>query len=210
MEEEDTEKKPTPEESLKGVTWLISIMVIVTLLAFAVFIYLQNAETKEETSFSYNYFKFQKVDGIWYTEAQEGQNLFQIAMRYSPKEVEDVKVIGNIPELRNRWGFFFITFDPTAQSFRDVTMANAEISTKLVQHFAIGLSPGCTKPAQACEDMGAPIVSCANSTIPVIFLNQEPGPLVEIRGNCAIIQGENDDIVRAADRFMYGMYRIMG
>jgi hypothetical protein len=206
MEEEPV---PDPEDSLKSAKWLLIILVVCTALAFAAFFFVSSQKKAEETAFTYNYFKFQKQDGIWYTESQSGKNLYQIAMRYSPKELEDVNVTGDILGLKAKWGFFYITFDPTAQSFKDVTMANAEISTKLVQHFAIGLAPACTKPAQACEDMNVTIATCDNATIPVIFLNQAPGPLVEIRGNCAIVQGENDDIVRAADRFMYGMYGIM-
>jgi hypothetical protein len=213
LETEEEEKKPTTEESIKGVKFLTILLIATVVLSagafFAVKYYNARQLTKTEESYTYNYFQFDKKDGTWYTQAQNGKQLYQIALRYGPKELEDVKVKGNVSGLMKRWGFFYLTFDPTEKNFTDLTLANAEVSTKLVAHFNIGVASACTKPADVCDRWNLSIITCDNTTLPVIYFSQEPGPLVEIRGNCAIIQGEGDDIVKAADRFMYNMYGIM-
>jgi hypothetical protein len=213
LETEEETKKPTADESIKGVKYLAMFLIAIVVLSlgafFAVKYYNAKQLTKTEESYTYNYFQFDKKDGTWYTQAQEGSKLYQIALRYGPKELEDVKVKGNVSGLMKRWGFFYLTFDPTEKNFTDLTLANAEVSTKLVAHFNIGVASACTKPADVCDRWNLSIITCDNTTLPVIYFSQEPGPLVEIKGNCAIIQGKDEDIIKAADRFMYNMYGIM-
>ncbi|MEM4267793.1 MAG: hypothetical protein QXK37_03085 [Candidatus Woesearchaeota archaeon] len=202
-------KKEDPQlKSARNLIIGLLLFMIVGIGAFYGYKSYKDSQVADER-FTYNYFKVEKRDGIWWTEAQQGKNLFLITMRYSPREVENVTVIGDVQELRRKWGFFYITFDPTEEKFADVTMANAEISTKLVQHFGIGVAPGCIKPAPECTQLNVTLVSCENESLPVIFLNQESPPVVKVQGNCIIVQGEESDIIRAADRLMYNLYGIM-
>jgi hypothetical protein len=209
-DEDIDEEIYSPEDSLKGARNLfifIGAAVLIGIIAFALM--KSGRPAADVTKYSYNQFPVEKRDGTWYTYAQLGSNLYEVSMRYGPRELESVRVEGDIGSFRDRWGFYHITIDPTEESFGNITMAHAEVSLKLVPHFRKGLGAACTVMTDDCYSMNASHVTCDNSSLPVIFLNQAPGPLVRIEGNCATIQGEGEDIIKAADRFMYNMYGIM-
>jgi len=216
-----SEKKGSPgpesgEEDKKSGKFLVYTLIIIALIITGIFI-ISNALPDRndiiQDSYTYNHFKFEKRYGTWFTMTQEGNDLFEIALRYGPRELEDVIVQGDIYGF-SRYHDVYMTFDPTEEEFSDLTMANAEIATKLAQHFGVAPLPACTKNSTDCESAGARIISCEdtdqlNESEGIIYLNQEPGPKVMVYESCAIIQGEGEDIIKAADRFMLGYYGIM-
>ncbi|MBN2458069.1 hypothetical protein JXB31_02975 [Candidatus Woesearchaeota archaeon] len=209
---------PALEKKSNELFWY-SLLIIAIIAAGIILIPKMFHEEQEliEDSYSYNHFKFEKRYGTWFTESQEisadGRNLlFEIALVYGPRELEDVKVTGDIYNF-SRYHTVYITFDPTKEAFGNLTLANAEVTTKLAAHFGVTLITACTKNTTECIEFGAEIISCEdkNSTKNgIIFFDQEPGPEIVVDNNCAIIRGENSDIIKAADRFMLGYYGIMG
>jgi hypothetical protein len=207
---EDLKKEMKSSYILVGVIIAIVLITVGFMLIPKMF---DKAPDAVQESYEYNLFKFEKRFGTWFTESQEGNNLFEIALIYAPKELENVIVEGSVYSFR-QMEETYITFDPTEKEFSYVTMANAEVATKLAMHFGIKMLPACTEDTETCRTAGAEIITCeANRTMEpgkgIIFLNQAPGPKVIIDGNCAIIQGEGADIIKAADRFMLGYYGIM-
>jgi hypothetical protein len=207
----EEEEKPTPEQSLKGIKWLILAIGIMGAVGLGMMFFYNQGKNipSEENAYSYNFFQFSRVDGIWVTEAQSGRDLYQILARYGPKDVENIPVKGDIRAVLDKWGFFYISFDPGKEEQSYVAMANAEISTKLVAHFAKGLQTACNVDHPECERLSLVKANCDNSTLPVIFLKNDPGASIEVNGNCIVIQGEGEELVKAADRFVYSMYGIM-
>jgi len=67
--------------------------------------------------------------------------------------------------------------------------------------------PACTQQDNlTCTKL--PIVNCRyNST--VIYLLEADSPAVYQDENCYIIQGRGFELVKAIDRFIYGIYGIM-
>jgi len=165
---------------------------------------------KYEDRYTYNYFDFIKRGGTWFTQAQVGGNLLALSLRNGPRELEGIPVKGNIAEFRDTYSFVFITFDPSEENHnRYVTMSNAEVAPNLVLHFGMDIEPACTIEHEVCNESGTRVVTCDSTTEGVIFLNHAPGPSVEVRDNCAIITGLENELVHATDRFMYGLYGIM-
>ena len=163
-----------------------------------------------EERYTYNFFEFTKMDGTWFTQAEVEGRLLQVALRGGPRELEQIPVTGNIAGFRDRYNFFYVAFDPREENHdKYVTMSSAEISPNLVLHFNKGLSAACTVEDDVCTETETPVVTCSSTAEGVIFLNRAPGPSVDVTGNCAVITGIGEDMVRAADRFMYGMYGIM-
>jgi hypothetical protein len=213
----ESKKNKMSEQEKKSSYYLIGAFIIIILVSIGFFLipkfFNQDQNNLIQENYTYNHFKFEKRYDTWFTEFQEGNNLLEIALIYGPKELVNVTVEGNIYSIR-QINEAYLTFDPTEKMFSDVTMANAEVSTKLAMHFGVKTLPACTKDTEVCKTAGVEIVSCeANKTMApgkgIIFLNQAPGPKVIIDGNCAIIQGEGADIIKAADRFMLGYYGIM-
>ena len=196
---------------MKGTKALIiiiaGILVVAGVLILIPYIYTPEGSG---TYYTYNYFDFVYREGVWYTQAQVNGNVLQISLRNGPRELEDIPVEGDIAQFRDRFSSLYITFDPREENHDAyVTMSNAEISPNLVLHFGKDVLPACISEEPVCTEMDVPIVTCESTDSGVVFLNRAPGPSVRIEDNCAIITGVGEDMVRAADRFMYGLYGIM-
>jgi len=196
---------------MKGTkSFLVLIGAIVLVLAIVLIIPRFYSPDPVQDTYKYNFFTFEKIEGIWTTQTQEGNNLLRISLRNGPRALEDIPVTGDLTVFRNNFDFFYITFDPTPDVHNSfVTLSNAEISPNFVRHFGKDVLPACTIENQECIDSGVSIITCDNTQEGVVYLNSGAETSVVINGNCAIISGTDEELVKAADRFMYGMYGIM-
>ncbi len=210
-----TKKKPSKserkkkEQSEKRGVWFLVILGVSVVLFFLVLILFPIGD-REKISYTYNGFEFTEFDGTWYTKGYRDGNEFLISLRNGPKDLEDIPVSGKVSEFWLAGDFYYITFDPRDENHdKFVTMSMTEIAPNLVVHFNKEISPACTVEHPSCVEGDAPVLTCEDTDVPVIYLKREPGPKVEIKDNCAIIQGEGDEMVQAANRFLYGLYGIM-
>ena len=65
----------------------------------------------------------------------------------------------------------------------------------------------CSKNHSACSDR--PIKNCDNTDVPVILVKQDPVAFVEQRGNCLIVQGNDFELVKAADKLLLYLFGIV-
>jgi hypothetical protein len=172
---------------------------------------LKGKETAD--SYMYNGFVFVRDNNLWYSKLQKGSTVYNVPFHYGPREVENISISGN-PIAFGRTvideygGGLYITFDPTAPDLKYVALANGELSFNTVKTFGFTPVAGCTKnETQGC--IGAPIVSCETTDAPVIYLTQEGDAGIFQSGNCLVVQGRGNDLVRAADRLLYLWYGIM-
>jgi len=196
----------------KSLKALIVLLFILTAIVATVLIVprIVNVDTYGTDGYKYNMYVFTYNNGVWSTRTQEGNNLLITGLRNGPRELEDIPVEGDIESFRYSSDFFYITFDPSADNHdSNVTMSNAEISPNLVMHMGKDLAIGCIKEDPVCNSTGTPIITCENTDERVIYIRRAPENYISVKDNCAIISGTGEDLVRAADRFMYGMYGIM-
>jgi hypothetical protein len=163
----------------------------------------------EGTRYQYNFFDFVEKDGTWFTQVQGGTELYQVALRHGPRELENITVRGDIARFGAENGFLYITFDPDKSVHTQyTTMANAEIAVGLVTHFGKTIKPACIRNDSQCD--GVDIVTCNSTLLGVVFINDVDTPAsVTVSGNCVTVSGRGEALVMAADRFMYGLYGIM-
>lgn len=193
--------------------------IFIILGAIAVFIlivlvipFFFKSEPNFENKYTYNGFEFIENGGIWFSKTKEGNNMLQTSLRHGPLELEDIPVQGDIIQFKQTYQFIYITFDPR-ENYHDsfVTMSNAEISPNMVVHFGKDISAACLVSDPICTDSEIPVITCNNvdSTKAVIFINRVNDTKVVVEDNCVIISGMGEELVMAADRFLYGMYGIM-
>ena len=195
-------------DSTKGLMIAVLTIAVALLLLFTL-PRLLDPEPEVEESYTFNYFEFYKTDGVWYSQAKVNDKLVRISLRNGPKDLVTIPVEGDIRSFGKN-SFFYIAFDPSEEVHNKyVTMANAELSTNLVSHFNKRLLPACTVEHPDCESTNTTVLTCESTQLPMIYLDQGGMPGINIEGNCATISGTDDDLVRAADRFMYAMYGIM-
>jgi len=198
---------PTPvrKESL-----IAAALVIVGIFA-ALFILLpkfMSNESPYETMY-YNNYKFEKVDNMWYTQWQKGDNLFSIPLRYNPLEVKDVPIVGNLSSEFNR-PEVFIAFDPTQGNFSILSLAAGELSLNLNKALLVTPIAACSvDDPEVCEDRPIVSTNCTEHNASIIFIRDVGKPAILLEGNCVYLGGKGFDLLKSVDRLLYQWYGIM-
>ncbi len=164
---------------------------------------------QEETGYIYNGFTFTNVTGLWYTQLQKEETgvLYNVPLHFGPRELETVSLQGNALSFLNN-SKMYITFDPIGSSFEYVALSASELSINLAQTFNITPVGACTtNETKACSDR--PIVRCGKTKDATIYLRQSNETGVIVDGNCVIVQGRGKNLVRATDRLLLHLFRVM-
>jgi len=167
----------------------------------------QNMEMEEtEFNYVYNGYSFVNVNGLWYTQVQGGNNLYDIPLHYGPRDLEEIPVIGELDE--EFYGKdLYITFNPVDPNLQYVALASAELSINLAKGFGLVPTAACDRnQTETCETR--PIITCANNE-PTVYIKQSAKTQVILKGKCVIIQGTDLGLVQATDKFLLKMYGVM-
>lgn len=199
---------PELEKDSKLANWMIfalSLILAGTVLYASLWQAWHRGLPKTETV-EYNGFKFEHIEGLWYTQWEKGGKVYSVPLRFNPYQVENVTVLGAINASFNR-PQMFVAFDPTKGNFSIMALSAAELSLSMVR--ALGVKPvaACTKNETACQDR--PIVSCPYQNATVILLQNEGDPAIWLRGDCIALLGSGFDLVRSVDRLLYSWYGII-
>jgi len=207
--EETKDSEENIQEDKKETKKLLIILGIIAIMCIAFFIGIRIAKEKppEFPSYTYNGFTFRKIEGLWHTEWQRGNQLYSVHLRYGPRESEDIPIIrfgNNTFKINNT---VYLTFDPGSE-LSYLALASTEISLNLFNTFGIRPIAACTKNiTQPCYKR--PIITCDNTDQRVIYLRKADEVKIIIDDNCLIIQGQDEDIVRAADKVIWIWYGII-
>ncbi len=188
-----------------------TIIVVVSLIVVvAVFAALLSLGGKDEGKVKYNGFDFVNVNGLWQTTWQRDGQPYELYFRFNPKEVEDIPVTGKT-DIRFQLETIYLTVDPSeerTQGTAYLTLAAVELSRKLVDPFERNVTAACTRnETDACIDRT--IITCENTNSSVIYLRQADDSKIILNGNCAVIQGKGEEIVRSADKALFQWLGIM-
>jgi hypothetical protein len=201
-------------EKLLYVAIIIAIiggMFIVTTL------YKRPVTTPVEKPSTYNGFGFELVDGMWTTEWL-GQNAkYELSFRYHPVDVQNVSVPyqkkSTFNEKLGNPAHVFLTSMTGINDTGYVQFAGLEVARRMVTFLHANVSVACT-------DVQSTLCPTINDTIncgtakdinkSIIFFDIQEKPEVVIDGNCVIIRGKGEDMIRAAERFLYtNIFRII-
>ncbi len=189
-----------------------TILVAVSLVAvIAVFVALLSlGGNDDDTTLKYNGFDFVNVNGLWQTTWERDGQQYILDFRNNPKQVEDVPVTGSVDVRFNLEPTYLAIDPPDEQSPRNsyIALALIELSTKLVDPFERNITAACTRnETDACLDR--PIVTCDSVNSSVIYLKYEEPTKITLKGNCAVLQGTELNLVRAADKALFQWLGIM-
>jgi len=225
MEEEETEKKVQEKRLKAGYKFLLIFVVIVVLFLGSFFFFSQNKGTvdyqtlednisatlegeRSEDNFVYNGYAFVRAGNLWYTQIQRGNILFNVPLHFNPLQLEDISIKGKLDDSFSKQGFVYVTFDPKDGNLNYVALTAAELSLNLYK--ALGQNPvaACTEDiTMDCE--GRPIKTCDNTDKPVIYIKKANKTGLILDGNCLTIQGNDEELIKAADRLLYQWYGVM-
>lgn len=204
---QEINEAPQKDESTKYFLIAAAAIILLTAAFFSVKLFARQEATYETVR--YNGFIFEYYAGLWNTQWQQDGQVYNLRLHYNPRQVGNVSIAGD--GAWNATQETYITFDPAEdEQFSNVALSAAELSLSLVNAFGISPVAACTtNTTYACSTR--PIISCetAPKSASVIYLKREGPAKVELRGSCAIIQGRDSEILRAAERVIYGWYGII-
>lgn len=161
-----------------------------------------------EEGYIYGENSFVLADGLWWTDIKRKDRWLKVRLHFGPREVEEVKIAGNLDEQFNQGIEVYMAIDPEFGN-KYLTLALTEVNLNVVQ--GIGRKPigVCTRENETvCE--GREILNCENTKgKPVIELRWGGEPKITLDGTCILITGEDYGLVKAADRLIWQWYRVM-
>lgn len=163
-------------------------------------------ELPPDQGYMYNGFSFVLFDGIWYSEIQYENKNFQIPLHYGPKELENIPIKGKLNQNFDQ-DEVYLTFNPLeSDDYEGVALMELAQNIAMIIHRE-PLAACDRNETQGCKNR--PIITCEDKDKAVIYFLHEPGPEIELNGNCLILKGQEDDLVKAANRILYQWYGVM-
>ncbi|MBI4448760.1 hypothetical protein HY641_01900 [Candidatus Woesearchaeota archaeon] len=156
---------------------------------------------------TYNHFDFVHAGGLWNTQWQKGDIIYNLRLRYNPAQLENISISGYFDPAFNRPNIY-VTFDPREGNFTTLSLAAAELSINMIQAIGATPIPACSyNDSTVCD--GRPIITCGEANKSVIFLAGTGDGAVAARGECIVLYGEGFEVLKAVDRLLYAWYKIM-
>lgn len=212
VKENDNEDDSSSKKGKSDIMLYVAIgIIVVFILAIFGLKYLYKSESKIE-KYTYNGFEFKKLGDIWYVKVQPfgGTNLFNVPLHFSPRDVKDISVIGDLDKNFNSREIY-ITFDPSEdkdnKDMKFIALASAELSLSMAQGLGTVPLSACAKNlTAACNEK--PIKDCSSQES-VIYLREAETPKVTFNGRCVLIEGKDYELVKATDRLLLWWYGVM-
>ena len=178
--------------------------------------HLANLKNKLNPEQGYLYkglYSFINLEGFWFTQisSKSGKTLYDLSMRYSPRELEDIRVGGWLNgTLFNEKKEYYVAFNPTGNDFAHVALAVGDFNTHMVNAFLKMPVAACDRNETApCSTR--PIVTCENTKDEIVLYVKESDAFkVSYDNNCILIEGNDFDLVKGVDRVLYNFYEMMG
>ncbi len=166
-------------------------------------------ELGEGEGYLYNGYSFVYADGLWWTEMDKFGTRLKVPLHFSPKELEDVPIEGELSPRFNLGKGVYVAINPNVYD-KYYTLAVSELSFNLVKGMDRLPEGACTEENYVCDNRS--VVSCAHNPLnrPVVELAYEAGPGIELNGSCIKVKGNSEyDIVKSVNRLLYQWYGIM-
>jgi len=216
--------KPEPEEHLKSsekslvIGIIVIVLLFVAVLAYGIYnkpkpltleeMHVLNLKGELKPSQGYVYksaYSFVTLDSLWYTQlsSPKGTKIYNLALRYSPKDVEDTTILGTLNgEFFNSQSEYYVTFNPTGKDFSSVGLAVADFNTHMSKVFEKMPIAACDRnETEPC--MARPIVTCEDKGKFVLYVKESERLRVYYDGNCIVVEGKGFDLVKGVDRVLY-------
>lgn len=166
----------------------------------------------EEQGYLHNgVYSFVKFDDLWYTQLKspKGTRLYNIQFRYSPKEVEGVRVQGRLNlGLFDNATEYYVTFNPTGNEFSTVALAVGDFNQQMTNIFFKQPIAACDRnETSACIDR--PVITCKDTDKLVLYVKESNTSRVVYDDNCITVEGNGFELVKGVDRVLYELYGIM-
>ena len=159
---------------------------------------------------NYGLWEFILIDGFWHTNWQEGPNLYDIAFKYHPADVDDIKITGYQPsEEFSARKEVYITFalDASPEEMKHLAVASADLNFNLYQVLNKNVINACITNVTGCE--GRPVMGCEEGKSVMKVLQADEPAITITTPECVTLQGPGEELGKAVSRLLYAWYGII-
>ncbi len=211
-ESKPVNEPPESKDDSKSTLYFIVAVAVLLAIGAAIFFMSKNpSENPDYRKVTYNGFEFELHPdvGLWSTQWQRDGQVYNLRLHYNPFQVENVSISGD--EGWNAGTQTYLTFDPEGKELRYIALASTELALSLQNTFGITPIAACTVNATGTECVSRPIVNCTSmpENSSVIYVKGSGPAKVILEGNCATMQGDGIEVVRAAEKAIYQWYGII-
>jgi len=207
-------KKTKKKKELTKSDWLIIVIPVIIILVIIGGVlgikFFYKPQPKIQT-IEFNGFTFVNDSNIWKTQIQMQNKIYNLMFKYNPYDVEDIKInyhFNWFTKLTAERRYMYITFDPEDDNLGYIALAATDLTRALTRVYGITPVATCTKNiTDGCSNV--PIKTCKTTSMPVIYLDDNPVQNITYAANCLTIQGENDDLLKAVQRVLFDWYKII-
>ena len=165
--------------------------------------------TKNPNEYNYNSFKLQKTPTGWVTWAYKGEQPYLLQLRHDPKTLENISIDENIRDLVLSKPSLATTVDKNLTS--RAVLGAIDIANILGRRLGLYGIQVIGATTEFAND-GTYVIDCGDvqedMNVAVLRLGEKTE--VRLENDCIILQGETEeDINRAADRFVYNILEVM-
>jgi hypothetical protein len=191
--------------------YALAIIVLMIFSAFLIGFIYSRQKLLSANQYYYNGYKFVRYGNFWNLTIKKGYFEDQWVLRYSPRELLDIPVVGNMSAVFNSTNYVYITFNPFDENLSYVALAAGDLSIWLSRFLNKMPVAACTQQDnQGC--LNVKIVNCSSEehkNEPIIFLSHQQPTMLIFEDNCIIVQGLGFELLRSADLFMLKYYGVM-
>lgn len=206
-EEDEQQRDPEKFDKSTKKLFFITLTLIVLIILFIVFGSKYLYFKQKPKILMYNEFEFEFIDGRWYTQWQSGNNIYQIPLKYNPFEVENVPIKGSLNPEFNDKPIIYIAIDPSVNN-KYLTLAVSELSLNLVRALGKEIEAACIKDDPAvCANRT--ITNCEDKQNAVVLFQMEGDSEIFAKDNCVVLKGEDLNVMKSTDKFLYKWYGII-
>ena len=185
--QEEKEKRDKRNKTIIGI-----ILVLLMVLSTAGYAVMDRGKTSKV---KYNGLTFEKTDQGWYTKTSQ----FELTTSFNPNEVKNISYNLGFLTLNDFSGSVFID----ANRYEEKQIAN-----ELFKNLAVSrVQFACLKEEEnmtECAEL--PIKDCNN----LMFIIKKTNETKMFNDNkCIVINAKDEDLLRTADRFLFGIYGII-
>lgn len=167
---------------------------------------------KPDLGYVYNdAYSFIKFEDLWYMQLKspKGTRLYNLALRYGPKDLEDIKIKGRLnTELFNDAVDYYVTFNPIGDDFSHTALAVGDFNQHMVNVFFKTPIAACDRNETVSCSI-RPIITCENTDEVVLYVKEANETNVYYDDNCIVVEGNGFGLVKGVDRVLLNLYGIM-
>lgn len=184
----DREKREKRNKMFIGI-----VLVIVMLLSTAGYAIIERGK---EDKVVYNGIKFTKTDNGWTWITQN----FEMLTQFNPREVKNIS--SNVVSTASKFissNVYFVAYRFDEKAASDEIYRNLRPSRS--QYVCLEENANDTE----CADL--PLKSCLKDNVFVVLVKNETK--IYEQDNCVFIESDSDNIIKAADRFLFGAFGVI-